>query len=55
MTTWVFPGQGSQAKGMGAELFDRYADLTAKADAASTTPATDVTAGAPVGPLNIEW
>ena len=28
---------------------------TAKADAASTTPATDVTAGAPVGPLNIEW
>ena len=33
MTTWVFPGQGSQARGMGETLFDRYADLTAQADA----------------------
>lgn len=28
----LFPGQGSQAKGMGAELFDRFADWTAAAD-----------------------
>jgi malonyl CoA-acyl carrier protein transacylase len=29
----LFPGQGSQSKGMGRELFDRYADWTAAADA----------------------
>jgi malonyl CoA-acyl carrier protein transacylase len=28
----LFPGQGSQTKGMGADLFDRYADWTARAD-----------------------
>ncbi len=28
----VFPGQGSQRKGMGAELFDRYPDLGSAAD-----------------------
>jgi len=28
----LFPGQGSQAKGMGADLFERYADWTAAAD-----------------------
>lgn len=33
MLTWVFPGQGSQKKGMGGSLFDEYAPLTEKADA----------------------
>ncbi|MBI5075339.1 MAG: ACP S-malonyltransferase [Nitrospirae bacterium] len=28
----MFPGQGSQAVGMGADLFDRYPDLVAEAD-----------------------
>lgn len=32
MKTCMFPGQGSQAKGMGGELFERFATLTAKAD-----------------------
>ncbi|MGX5873887.1 ACP S-malonyltransferase, partial [Burkholderia gladioli] len=34
LKTLMFPGQGSQAKGMGAALFERFADLTARADAA---------------------
>ncbi|MFF9687110.1 ACP S-malonyltransferase [Streptomyces sp. NPDC014623] len=29
---YVFPGQGSQRKGMGKELFERYPDLVARAD-----------------------
>ena len=32
MLAITFPGQGSQAKGMGKELFDKYPDLVAKAD-----------------------
>ena len=32
MLTWVFPGQGSQKKGMGGSLFDDYAALTANAE-----------------------
>ena len=30
--TYVFPGQGSQRKGMGGELFDEFPALTKKAD-----------------------
>jgi len=33
MTTFVFPGQGSHFKGMGKDLFVRFKDLTANADA----------------------
>lgn len=32
MITFVFPGQGSQHKGMGGTLFDEFAEITAKAD-----------------------
>ena len=32
MTTFVFPGQGSQQKGMGADLFDSFEALTKIAD-----------------------
>ena len=32
MKTFVFPGQGSQKKGMGENLFDEFADLTNQAD-----------------------
>lgn len=32
-TVFMFPGQGSQSVGMGAELFERYPDLVAEADA----------------------
>ena len=32
MKTCIFPGQGSQSRGMGADLFDAFPDYTAKAD-----------------------
>ncbi len=32
MLTFVFPGQGAQAKGMGEKLFDEFRELTAQAD-----------------------
>jgi trans-AT polyketide synthase, acyltransferase and oxidoreductase domains len=31
-TVWLYPGQGSQTKGMGQELFDRYPGLVGQAD-----------------------
>lgn len=33
MLAWLFPGQGSQCRGMGAELFERYPEHVATADA----------------------
>lgn len=32
MKTYVFPGQGSQKKGMGADLFEEFKDIVAEAD-----------------------
>lgn len=32
MSTYLFPGQGSQRKGMGNGLFEKFSDLTAKAN-----------------------
>jgi trans-AT polyketide synthase/acyltransferase/oxidoreductase domain-containing protein len=32
MKVYLFPGQGSQQKGMGKDLFDEFTDLTAQAD-----------------------
>jgi len=32
MITYVFPGQGSQSKGMGGKLFDEFKELTLEAD-----------------------
>jgi malonyl CoA-acyl carrier protein transacylase len=32
MKTYMFPGQGSQSRGMGEKLFDRFSEATEKAD-----------------------
>lgn len=47
----LFPGQGSQAKGMGAALFDRFADWTADADAVLGYSIRDLCVNDPRGEL----
>lgn len=52
MKTYMFPGQGSQVKGMGADLFDRYEDLTAQADAVLGYSIKELCLADPRGELN---
>jgi len=47
----LFPGQGSQKAGMGAELFDRFADWTAAADAVLGYSIRDLCVNDPRGEL----
>ena len=47
----LFPGQGSQSKGMGAELFDRYPDWTAVADELLGYPIRELCVDDPRGEL----
>ena len=42
---FLFPGQGSQKAGMGAELFDRHPDLVAEADAVLGYPIRELCLG----------
>jgi polyketide synthase PksL len=41
-TAWVFPGQGAQRPGMGAELFAAYPELVAEADETLGWPVAEV-------------
>ncbi len=49
----LFPGQGSQSKGMGADLFDRYADWTTEADAILEYSIRSLCLEDPRGELNL--
>jgi malonyl CoA-acyl carrier protein transacylase len=49
----VFPGQGSQSVGMGAGLFDRFADWTAEADAVLGYSIRDLCLEDPRGELGL--
>ncbi|MGM1064878.1 ACP S-malonyltransferase [Saccharothrix sp. Mg75] len=42
MQAWVFPGQGSQRRGMGADVLDRFPELVARADAELGLPVRDL-------------
>lgn len=52
MKTFLFPGQGSQAKGMGAGLFERYPHLVARADAILGYSIAELCLEDPRGELN---
>jgi trans-AT polyketide synthase/acyltransferase/oxidoreductase domain-containing protein len=47
----MFPGQGSQAKGMGEALFERFADMTAQADRVLGYSIKELCVGDPRGEL----
>jgi malonyl CoA-acyl carrier protein transacylase len=49
---FMFPGQGSQSLGMGADLFDRYPDLVAEADAVLGYSIKELCLVNPEGSLN---
>jgi len=49
----LFPGQGSQSKGMGAALFDRFPDWTADADAVLGYSIQDLCVNDPRGELGL--
>lgn len=49
----LFPGQGSQSKGMGAVLFDRFDDWTAQADAILGYSIRDLCVDDPRGELGL--
>ncbi|MGO1070383.1 ACP S-malonyltransferase [Lysobacter sp. CA199] len=51
-TVWVFPGQGSQHKGMGGDLFGRYPELVAQADAVLGYSLRELCLDDPSGVLN---
>lgn len=51
MLVCLFPGQGSQSKGMGAELFDRYPDWTTCADELLGYPIRELCVDDPRGEL----
>lgn len=50
-SVWMFPGQGSQRKGMGAGLFERYPELVAQADEALGASLVELCLGDPAGVL----
>lgn len=51
-TVFMFPGQGSQTIGMGAELFERYPDLVTEADAILGYSVKELCMENPDGKLN---
>ncbi|WP_079031801.1 ACP S-malonyltransferase [Streptomyces specialis] len=51
-TAWLFPGQGSQHRGMGRELFDRHPGIVAAADAVLGYPVRDLCLDDPGGRLS---
>ncbi|MDO6526359.1 ACP S-malonyltransferase [Motilimonas sp. 1_MG-2023] len=52
MKTIIFPGQGAQSKGMGAELFDVFPELIDKADKILGYSIKDICRNNPGGKLN---
>ena len=50
--TYVFPGQGSQVKGMGEDLFNRFPELVKKTDEILGYSITDMCLNNPDQKLN---